>query len=288
MKTINSYKKGWTISLNSQRMISLVYVIYLILALLLVIPFYSLFNSMVGSSLLPDQLMDGFSATAFGELLRDGGKNLAFFTKAMAPWLVLFFLLGTFLQGGIIGWISNNQRRFSSKSFVYDCIAYFWPFLKTSFYSLIIQVIIAVLIYLPVSILIGRDNLSDAYIGRTIIPAVAIHLILLIWVTMVAEFTRFHIFRSGNRKVLKSLWKSIKFSLRRIGGLFGMYLVWVVLPLALIITMYFVRKNWIIDTGLMIFLLLILQQVFIWLRFFLRIQKSSMFYNYLELVEGNA
>jgi len=105
---------------------------------------------------------------------------------------------------------------------------------------------------------------------------------------MIAEFTRFHIFRSGNRKVLKSLWKSLKFTIRRIGGLFGMYLVWVLLPLVLFICMYLLRKNWTIDTGLMIFLLFILQQVFIWLRFLLRIQKSSIFYRYLELVEGDA
>ncbi len=288
MKIIKAYSTGWTVSLNSKRMTSLVYISYLVLALLLVIPFYKLFVSVSGSSLLPDELISDFSATAFGEFLREGGLAFGFFLKALLPWLFLFLILGTFFQGGIISWISNDRGRFSSKTFIGDCLTYFWPFLKTSFYALIIQVIFAILVYLPVSILIGGDNLTDEYIGKTLIIGIAIHLLLLIWATMIAEYTRLFIYRSGKRKVLKSLWKAIKFSLRKIVKLFGMYFLWVVLPVALFIILYLIRMRWAIDTGLMVLLLFLVQQVFIWFRFLLKIQKTSIFYRYLVLVDPNA
>jgi len=281
MKILKSYTKGWAVSLNSKRMISLIYISYLILALLLVIPFYRLFVSVAGNSLLPDELISNFDATAFGEFLREGGKVFSFFLKALLPWLILFLVLGTFFQGGIISWISNPRGRFSSSSFINNCLRYFWPFIKTSFYTLIIQVIFGILVYLPLSLLVGRENLSDAYIGKTVMIAVAIHLLLLIWGTMIAEFTRFYIFLTGNRKVLKTIWKAFKFSLRKIIGLFGMYLMWVIVPLILFIALYWIRMHWTIDSGLMIFLLFIIQQLFVWLRFLLKIQKTGIFYRYL-------
>lgn len=284
MQFIRSYKSGWAVSLNSKRMNSLVYIVYLVLALLLVLPFYSLFNSVAGTSLLPDELVKGFDATAFGEFLRDGGKAFKFYLKGMFPWLILFLVLGVFFQGGIISWISNDRGRFSSKLFLKRCVDYFWPFLKTCFYILIIQVIFAVLVYLPVTLIVGGENLTDDYIGKTVIVGIAIHLILIVYGTMVAEYTRFFIYRSGQRKVLKSLWKAIKFTFKRIFKLFGMYLMWVVIPLVLFIVFYLIRINWDIDSGLMILFLFLIQQVFIWLRFLLKIQKTSIFYKYLVLV----
>jgi len=288
MKIIKSYTAGWAISLNSKRLISLVYLSYLILALLLVIPFYKLFVSVTGNSILPDDLVQNFNATVFGDFMREGGKVFMFFLKAMLPWLILFLILGSFFQGGILYWISNPKGRFSSRMFIHNCVSYFWPFIKTTFYTLILQLILGIIVYLPVSLLVGRENLTDDYIGKTIIIAAAIHIVLLIWGTMIAEFTRFFIYRSGNRKVLKSIWKAIKFCIKRIFSLYSLYLMWVVLPLLLFLIFYLVRVNWAIDTGLMIFLLFLVQQLFIWLRFLLKIQKTSIFYHYLDLVSGNA
>ncbi len=284
MKILKSYKSGLAVSLNSKRMASLVYLVYLILALLLVIPFYSLFNSVAGTSLLPDELLKGFDATAFGEFLRDGGQAFKFYLKGLFPWMILFLVLGVFFQGGIISWISNDRGRFSTKEFINKCVTYFWPFAKTCFYTLIIQILFAVLVYLPVSLLVGRDNLADDYIGKTVIIGIAIHLILLIFGTMIAEYTRFFIYRTGNKKVLKSLWKAVKFSFRRFLQLFGMYLMWMIIPLALFMGFYLIRNNWNVNNGLMILFLFLIQQVFIWLRFLLKIQKTSIFYKYLVLV----
>ena len=287
-KIIKSYKAGWAASLNSKRMISLIYLSYLVLALLLILPFYSLFNSVAGTSLLPESLSKGFDATAFGEFLRDGGQAFKFYLKGLLPWMILFLFLGVFFQGGILSWISNARGKFSSRRFMAQCVSYFWPFAKTCFYTLIIQLVFVVLVYLPISLLLGRENLTDDYIGKTVIIGIAIHIILLIYGTMVAEFTRFFLFRSGSRKVLKSLWKAIKFSLRKIFKLFGLFLLWSLIPLGLFILFYFVRINWNIDNGLMVLLLFIVQQLFVWFRFLLKIQKTSIFYKYLVTVAPSA
>lgn len=274
--------------MNSKRMTSLVYLSHLVLALLLIIPFYRLFVSVSGNSLLPNQLINDFDATSFGEFLRQGGKSFGFYLKGLLPWLLLFLLLSTFFQGGILFWISNPRGRFSSRGFLDNCLVFFWPFVKTLFYTLLIQIIFALIVYLSVSIIVGGDNLTDAYIGKTVIIGIAIHLVLLIWGTMIADFTRIFIFRTGKRHVLKSLWKAVKFSFKKIAKLFAIYFIWVIVPLLLFVVFYLIRTHWSIKTGLMVFLLFIVQQAFIWLRFLLKIQKTSIFYGYLILVDRQA
>lgn len=281
MKIIQSYKGGWAVSLNSKRMASLIYLVNLILALLLVIPFYGLFNSVAGASLLPENLIQNFDATAFGDFLRDGGKAFAFYLKGLIPWLILFLVLGVFYQGGIISWVSNHKEKFSTRAFVSQGVKYLWPFAKTCFYTLIIQALFALVVYLPVALILGQENLTDQYIGRTLLVAIPIHFVLLIFGTMIAEYTRFFIFSSGTTKVLKSLWKAVKFCFRKFFRLFGIYILWVLVPLALLIAFYFIRINWSVNTGLMVFLLFIVQQLFIWLRVMLRIQKTGMYFSYL-------
>lgn len=281
MKIFKSYSSGWAAALNSKRMTSLIYLIYLVLALLLVIPFYKLFSSAAGNSMMPGQLIKGFDATALVELLRDSGQMFSFYLKAFWPWLIVFLILGTFFQGGVISWISNTRGRFSSGTFFRNCVYYFWPFIKTAFYSIIIQAVLALIVYLPVVLLVGRDNLTDKYIVTTVIAGIAIHLVLLIWGTMIAEYTRLILFRTSGRKVLKALWKAFKICVGKIAALFAMYLLWLIIPLALFIGFYLLRTKLVIDTGMTIFLLFLVQQVFIWLRFLLKIQKTSIFYSYL-------
>ena len=165
MKIIKSYKNGWAVSLDSKRIASLIYLLNFILGLLLIIPFYNLFVSVSGASLLPENLIRDFDATAFGDFLRDGGKAFAFYLRGIVPWLILFLVLGVFYQGGVISWISNSRGRFSSKSFFNQSVKYFWPFAKTFFYSLIIQAFFALVVYLPVALILGNDSLTDFLFG---------------------------------------------------------------------------------------------------------------------------
>jgi hypothetical protein len=100
---------------------------------------------------------------------------------------------------------------------------------------------------------------------------------------MIAEYTRFFIYRSGTKRVLKNLWKAVKFCIRRVLKVFALYILWMIVPIALIVIFYIVRVNWSIDTGLMVLLLFLVQQIFIWIRILLRIQKTGIFYRYLLL-----
>ncbi|MEA1877056.1 MAG: hypothetical protein U9N86_09325 [Bacteroidota bacterium] len=280
MKTLNSYKYSFSLSWRSKKLTSIVYLAYLIIALLLTIPFYKLFSSISEYSLLPANLLKGFDATAFGDLIRDSGKVFQVYFKGLLPWLIVFWLFGTFFYGGIIDWIANPKGSLRLRSFLDKSTKYFWRFLRIAFYILIVQVVFAFLIYLIPVILIGKEGMTDQYIVRTLTIGILIHLVFMITISLIADFTRFGLYQKSHHKVLREMWKSFKFVFRHLGSLWMIYLMWVIMPIALMVLFYFIRTSMNIDATGLIIGLFVIQQVFVWLRFCLRIQKQGMFFKY--------
>jgi len=283
MKALNSYKYSFSLSWRSKKLTSIIYLAYLIIALLLTIPFYKLFSSISEYSLLPANLLKGFDATAFGDLIRDSGKVFQVYLKGFLPWMIAFWLMGTYFYGGIISWIANPKGSLRLRSFLDKCSQYFWKFLRLAFIMLVVQAIIAILIYLIPVILIGKEGMTDQYIVRTLSIGILIHFVFMITITLIADFTRFGLYQKNSRKVLREMWKSTKFVFRHLGSLWMIFLMWVIMPLALMVLFYIIRTSMNIDTSGLIIGLFFIQQIFVWLRFSLRIQKQGMYFKYYIL-----
>ncbi|MCD6346070.1 MAG: hypothetical protein J7L96_01490 [Bacteroidales bacterium] len=280
MKTIQAYLNGYKTAWKSKKLISTVYLFYLTIALLIAIPFYRLFVSISGNSLLPDELLHGFDMTVLADLIRDGGKVFLVYLKGAWPWVIAFLILGTWMAGGIINWISAPRGKFRLGVFFTANNKYFWRFLRVAAYALALQLIIGFLVYVIPVILISKDGLTDQYIVRTLGITIAIHLLIVILISLIADFTRFRLFHEASNKVLKVGWKSAGFVIRKVLSLYLLYLMWLIIPIVLIIAFYLFRVDMQIDTIGLVAIVFILQQVFIWIRYFTRIQRLAMYYKY--------
>ncbi len=283
MKAIKVYIQSFSTILRSVKLNSLIYLTFFIIALLLAIPFYRLFVSITENSLLAGPLLKGFNATAFGDIIRADGKVFSVYFKGLWPWLLAFWIIGVYFYGGIIHWIANPRGAFVLRTFLDKSGQYFWRFFRLAFYVLVIQAIVALLIYVLPVILAGKEGMTDQYIIRTISIGIMIHLVFMITISMIADFTRFGLYQNNNKKVLRGMWKSFKFVVRHLGALWMIYLIWLVLPLAMMLGFYLLRTSMNIDSSGLIIGLFVIQQIFIWLRFLLRIQKQGMFFNYYIL-----
>jgi len=286
MNTLKIYIKSFSIILKSLKIGSIIYLIFLLIALLLTIPFYRLFVGVTESNVLSESLMNGFNATAFGDLIRADGKVFLVYIKGLWPWLLAFWMLGVYFYGMIISWVRNPIEKFNLSEGMNQANKQFWAFLKLSVYVLIIQAIVAFVIYLIPVILVGNDNLTDDYIVRTIAVGVIIHLFFFATVSFVADIARFKLFQASRKKVLKTLWQSIKFIVRRFGSFWIMYILWVILPLTTMALFIIFRKQFNVDTSSSILILFLIQQAFVWLKFLFKIQKQGLFYSfYIQIQE---
>lgn len=285
MKALKSYIYSFSLSWNSKKISSIIYLAYFCIALLLTIPFYKLFVSISEHSLLPANLLQDFDATAFGDLIRDSGKVFQVYFKGFLPWVIVFWLMGTLFYGGIIAWISNPNGTLRFRLFLDKCTQYFWRFVRLAFYMLVIQAIVALLIYVLPVIMIGKEGVTDQYIVRTISIGILIHLVFLITIRLIADFARFGLYQKNHHKVLKEIWISAKYVFRHLGSLWMIYMMWVIMPMVLVVIFYILRTTMTIDTTVLIVGLFVLQQIFIWLKISLRIQKQGMYYKYYILCQ---
>lgn len=283
MKAIKSYKYSFILASRTYRMNSVIYLIYLTIALLLTIPFYRLFLGATENSILPTALVKGFDATAFVEIIRHSGKLFAVYVKGFWPWILAFWILGTWFYGGIIARVANPSGAFRMGFFLKNCRKNFWRFFKLALYMLILQLVLAVLVYLLPLILIGRENLTDSYIVRTLTLAVVVHLLVMMLLSWIADMTRIVLYQNKEKKVLRNLWKSTRFVFKNLASFLLMYFLWMILPVVLILGFYLIRLNWIAETTGMILLVFLVQQIFIWLRFAIRIQRQGMFLKFFSL-----
>ena len=281
MNAISSFLYGFTAAWKSLRMIVLIYLSYLAIALLLAIPFYGLFRSIAGHSQLPDSLMKGFDATAIRELLANGGKAFGFYLKAFMPWIFAFLLFQVYLSGGILSWVSNPRGKFAISLFLQHSRKYFWRFLKLAFYFMVIHVIIGLILYIPYVLLIGsKVGLTDEQIVRPLFFILAGHLILLIFLFLLADLAKSRLFEQDSRKVLKSIFKCLKLAFRHFFSFWFLGLLLLAVPLALFTGFYLVRSSVVVSTTGMILLLFVIQQAMILFRLILRVWRLAATYHY--------
>ena len=287
MKSISAYISGFKTAFGSFRLILFLFLVTLAAALLLALPFYGLFARMAGNSLLPQLLMKGPDATVIRELLAGGGKLFGFYLQAFWPWMVTFLLLQVFLNGGIYSWISNPRGKFTLSRFFAHGRKYFWRFLKLVVYFIVIQMVIALVIWLPYIIATAaREGLTDDRIVKPLIAVAAIHAAVLVFLLMASDLAKSAIYETDTNKVLKSVWISIKTGFARFRSCYPLGIFMAVTVLAAVGAYYIVRVSADVSTTGMIFLFFLIQQVFILFRALIRVWRLSAFYHHYLRIRG--
>ncbi|MFA5814410.1 MAG: hypothetical protein WC865_02170 [Bacteroidales bacterium] len=289
MKAISSFLYGFSAAIKSLRMLLLIYLSYLVIAILLAIPFYGLIRSAAGNSQLPDSLMNGFDATAIRELLDNGGKAFGFYLKAFMPWIFAFLLFQVYLSGGIFSWVSNPRGKFTISFFHQHGRKYFWRYLKLAVYFLIIHLIIGLILYLPYLLTTGsREGLTDQQIVCPFLFIMGGHLILLVFVFLLADLVKSRLFEQDSRKVFKTIFKCLKMAFRRFFSFYFLGLLLLVFPLVLFAGFYLIRSSILVNTAGTILFIFVIQQVMIFLRIFLRVWRLAATYSYyLKISAGS-
>ena len=285
MNIFQAYLHGFKTTLQSKKMITCIYMLILILALLVSIPFLSSLKSAAGSATATEQLTSDFDFTVIQELFMY--KDFSFPTHLkQAVWIMILFLfLSIFLSGGILSTLKDKAGSFKVGSFLGGSAQFFLRFLKLTFYLLLIHLLLALIIYLPFSIIVGGEmsaTATEKWFFQLFMIFFGIHMVLAIFLIIVSDYSRFRIVREDTPKVLKSIWLSTRFVIGKFLQTYGLYLMLLVLPILLFYVMLIISKSFMATAGWMILLVFILQQLFIWLRMAFRIWTFSSQYEYFQ------
>ena len=269
MKILKAYKNGFGATLGQLRLVTVAYLFLLLPVLLLAFSYHSAFSEAMDSFIMPGRLLKGFDFTAFTELIKIyGDKITASYTYAY--WLVVFyFFVSLFVTAGIIFSLKNPERKGNLVSVVTGGSRYFWRFLKLKFYFFIVNLIIVAIIYLPPGMFYffkysGTGNERTAFFF--FLPVVIFHILVMIFVFTINNYTKFILVFDDTRKVLRSIWAATKFVSGKFFGTYGLAVLLFVVPVIVIILYRNLSGSLQMTSGLMILLAFVVQQFFVWLR----------------------
>ncbi|HEX8655914.1 MAG TPA: hypothetical protein VF690_00180 [Hymenobacter sp.] len=237
------------------------------LALVLAIPFFGVLKTGASGSLAPTSLLAGFDYTVYREFVREHGDAVSALISQV-KWLAFAYLLfNVLLSGGILQTLAS-PRSFSLPSFFEGCGRYFARFLRLLFFVLILQALVAAVVYVPLGLFFSRNKTVEVesslfYIG---LGGFLLHLLLFVAVLLIGDYARISLFRNNSTRALRALWQATKFVFRHFGKTYGLYLAVVLFSLALFLSYFLLDAQVTMRTPLTIALILLVQQLVIWLR----------------------
>ena len=274
MKILTSYFNGFVSAFKTKKLVVTIYLITLFLALIISIPFGNTIGDKAGNSMAFISLLKDFNYTVYQDFMNQYADAI-YPLISIAIWTGVFYILFTiFFEGGILAVLTRKELKYSLTTFWGSGARYFSRFLRLAIYSIVIQVIIFFAVYIPVINIINSVSgsvESEKTLFYILLTGVVIHLILFILILTVTDYAKIMMVENEKHKPFKTLFKSFGFVLKHLLSAYFLYLGLLIVPVILFITYFWLEAEIGMSTGIKIFIIFIIQQLFIWCRVFIKI-----------------
>jgi hypothetical protein len=276
MKILTAYTKGLIKTGAFPRMLILIYVLNLFMALLLAIPFYILVKGTAGNSMLPHELLQEFNYTAAMEWLREAGNIPGTLIILVFCIVIVYYLLWVFISGGIIH--SLNRSSFSMKSFWGDSAYNFFRFLGISVLILIVQIILAGIIFGGLSVFL--KNLADTakteneFVKWSLGGGALFILFWLFW-SAVSDYAKFYLLLNNSFNVFAAFSRAFIFAIKHFFKVYILRLLLFLTPLPIWYIYWKISGSMAGATLAGLIALFVVRQIFIIVRIWFRVWTFS-------------
>jgi MFS-type transporter involved in bile tolerance (Atg22 family) len=271
MKIFHSLKSGFYRALKSRKGVLIVWFSLFLLVLALIYPLRGSFNSAFSNSMITEKLADGFNIEVFADLGSTFGSLISFFTAGFMFIYLIGFILNAFLTAGLFGSVKKENAEFSAQEFFRASSKNFWSFLII---SLIITVIIdlfsGILIGVPMMIVANSDTISEKSRITIVIAAVVILLLTLPVFYLIADYSRAWRASHEDNSCFKALGYGFSRTFRKFWSSYIMMVFLIFSQIILGVLILLILPGWKPVTGGGVFLLLIISQLLLFARLFLK------------------
>jgi hypothetical protein len=271
MKIFSSLKSGFSRALESRKGVLIVWLLMFILVLVFIYPFRRSLGSAFGQSMITEKLANGFDIEVFADLGPTLRSLLSFFTAGFFFVFLIGFILNAFLTAGLFGTVKKESGKFSSQEFFRAGSGNFWSFL-------IILLIITGIMYLFSGLLIGvtiailsmSGTLSDKSRYTIIISGILVLLLCLPIFLLIADYARAWKAAHENESCFKAIGEGFSRTFRKFWSSYFMMFLLVLAQIALGVLIILILPTWRPVSGKGVFILLIISQLMLYARLFLK------------------
>ncbi len=260
--------QAWT----NKRLILLYYLVNLVFGIILMIPFRSMLQNFIGSSLMGEKLAGRLDMDFLFEFIKYNPGLISSYVVLLPLLLIGYWLMLLFLSGGALS-LFVREDRFSAPQFWAGAAKYFARFFRLFLWSIPIGIVLfcAQFIWTGIQrLMFGSDPYQSVlYWGSWI--RVGFRYLSLIVFFMILDYARIYAIRSDERRMRISLLQGLRFAVSNFGVTFGFALLIFILGVILLVIYNPLADLLHAPNTMIIGLLFIWQQIYLALRMVLRL-----------------
>jgi hypothetical protein len=236
MKAFKALKSGWNRSGQAWKGVIILWFISLALFSVLALPMKSVMKAGLGDSTITEKLLSGLDPEVMGDLGGYFSSLTHFFTSGLLIVFLIWFILNSFISGGLFNSVRRNANKFSTGEFFKSSASNFGSFLLISFLTeLILIVFFALLIGIPVGNIGSGDNPDESVQWIVLFICTGVFIFLLQILMLVTDYARAWQVLNNRSACFRALGFGFVSTFRRFLSSFPMmFLIWAINMLFLV------------------------------------------------------
>ncbi len=269
MSIVQAFSSGFRRATSEPKMTFVLYLLNLLLAIPLALAFRSVLIAGFGASLAPAQVMSSLDFTVFQDFMNLNAANIQTILGQAISFLLLAMLLQTFLAGGMLTVLQDQEKKYSSSSFFKGCGTYFFRFFRLFLLFGVTLLVVALVVGIVVVALAEAmtENATSEITEFWIRIATSVVFVLpVMLILMAADYAKIHIVLHDERSAFRSCGKGFSFVFSRFLPAFGLDILMLLVPLLLFGVYLWLDLAIGMTTATSIVVMFLIQQLFMILR----------------------
>ena len=261
MSVRNAFSTGLKDVFQNKKMWVILFVIQLLFAVILLFPLRAQWESVLGHSLMGEEILQGYGMMFFVEFIAHFDKVVSMVGSMLLIVGIVFLLVSIFLSGGIFDTFVSKEK-YTANRFFGSSGHFFWRFFRLFLFSL-------PFILIGVLLMKGLGTLSKSIAGDSEPWIVFLTLVrylilffLLFFIQMAFDYAKIRTVIEDRRDMVKTALRSFGFCFRHLGKVLGLYYLVALAGIALFVVFVLVKRIIPGGTGLGMLFLLIWQQLY--------------------------
>ena len=264
------------------QIVLLIFLTNLVLGLFLAFPAFNILQQSSDNSLIFNNLVNDFDFTVFNDFLNKCGKSLPPLLPVSLALTGIYVLLNIFFSGGILSQFTLRNT-FNLSDFLKNSAHYFLPFLAI----FLIQLVFIIFAFATSIALFGifgviaNESTEPTFMAWMLLPS-GFMFYYFTYLLNIGDYARVILHRDTLLNPWKAFWKASRYVFQNFKT---MQVYWAVLIVIFVFILIYlsIESSIGMKSGFTIWLMLLVQQVFIFVRVFARIWNLSNAYDYVSL-----
>jgi hypothetical protein len=274
MKLLDAFLAGIRKALHAWPVALITFFVNLVMAGIAAQLFKSSLSDAFGNSLAPDQFINGFSYSFAMDLLKKNPGLLQTVFSLVAWMVVVHNFLFLFFNGGIIASVQSKSEKVTLRTFFEGCGEYFGRFFRLFFIVALAGIGLVFVLGIITGFLypvLQGDGETEIQILKAAGSVISLFVLSFSILLLIADYAQVITVAGNERKMIRAFWAGVQFVFRRFFIMYGLFLLFTIGSLLIVVVSVLVGFHYKADSGLALFGIFILQQILMMLRAWWRV-----------------